>query len=54
MTTLRDRLVKIGAKIVRHDRSITFHLAEIMLLRYLNGLRAPPGDRSPAVGSKLP
>jgi hypothetical protein len=24
MTTLRDTLVKIGAKIVRHGRSITF------------------------------
>lgn len=27
MTTLRDRLVKIGAKIVRHVRSITFQMA---------------------------
>jgi hypothetical protein len=24
MTTLRDRLVKIGARIVRHGRSVTF------------------------------
>ena len=29
MTTLRDRLVKIGAKIVRHGRSITVPLAEV-------------------------
>ena len=29
MTTLRDRLVKIGAKIVRHGRSITFQMAEV-------------------------
>ena len=29
MTTLRDRLVKIGAKIVRHGRSITFPMAEV-------------------------
>ena len=35
MTTLRDRLVKIGAKIVRHGRSITFQIAEVMLPRAL-------------------
>ena len=31
MTTLRDRLVKIGAKIVRQGRSITFQMAEVMM-----------------------
>ena len=31
MTTLRDRLVKIGAKVVRHGRSITFQMAEVMV-----------------------
>jgi len=35
MTTLRDRLVKIGAKIVRHGRSITFRMAEVMVSRGL-------------------
>jgi hypothetical protein len=35
MTTLRDRLVKIGAKIVRHGRSITFQVAEVMVSRDL-------------------
>jgi len=35
MTTLRDRLVKIGAKIVRHGRSITLQMAEVMLPRAL-------------------
>jgi hypothetical protein len=35
MTTLRDRLVKIGAKIVRHSRSITFQMAEVMVRRGL-------------------
>jgi len=35
LTTLRDRLVKIGAKIVRHGRSITFQMAEVMVSRYL-------------------
>ncbi len=33
MTTLRDRLVKIGAKIVRHGRSIAFQMAEVMVPR---------------------
>jgi len=50
MTTLRDRLVKIGAKIVRHGRSITFQLAEVMVPRALFAeiltriarLRVPP------------
>ena len=35
MTILRDRLVKIGARIVRHGRSITFQMAEVMVSRAL-------------------
>jgi len=35
MTTLRDRLVKIGARFVRHGRSISFQMAEVMLPRGL-------------------
>ena len=35
MTTLRDRLVKIGARIVRHGRSVTFQVAEVMVPRGL-------------------
>src|SRR6516164_2185997 len=35
MTTLRDRLAKIGAKIVGHTRSITFQMAEVMMPRGL-------------------
>jgi len=35
MTTLRERLVKIGVKIVRHGRSITFQMAEVMVPRAL-------------------
>jgi hypothetical protein len=35
MTTLRDRLVKIGARIVRHGRSISFQMAEVMVPRRL-------------------
>src|SRR3974390_1980144 len=53
LTTLRERLVKIGAKIVRHGRSITFQMAEVMvprglfhtILRAIPALRPPPPAR---------
>jgi hypothetical protein len=32
---LRDRLVKIGVRIVRHGRSIAFQMAEVMVPRTL-------------------
>ena len=35
LTTLRDRLVKIGARIVRHGRAIAFQMAEVMVPRAL-------------------
>ena len=35
MTTLRDRLIKIGAKIVRHGRYVTFQIAEVAIPRAL-------------------
>jgi hypothetical protein len=35
MSTLCDRLVKIGAKIVRHGRSVIFQMAEVMVPRNL-------------------
>jgi hypothetical protein len=35
MSTLRARLVKIGAKVVRHGRSITLQMAEVMVPRAL-------------------
>jgi len=35
LTTLRERLVKIGAKIVRHGRSIMFQMAEVVVPRDL-------------------
>jgi hypothetical protein len=35
MTTLRERLVKIGARIVRHARSVTFRMAEVVVSRSL-------------------
>ena len=35
LTTLREKLVKIGAKVVRHGRYVTFQLAEVALPRKL-------------------
>jgi DDE family transposase len=35
LTTLRDRLVKIGARVIRHGRSIAFQMAEVMVPRTL-------------------
>jgi hypothetical protein len=50
LTTLREKLVKIGAKVVRHGRYVTFQLAEVAvkrtlfaeILRLIDGLRAAP------------
>ncbi|MEE8156183.1 MAG: transposase, partial [Phycisphaerales bacterium] len=35
LTTLRDKLIKIGAKVVRHARYVTFQLAEVAVPRRL-------------------
>ena len=35
LTTLREKLIKIGAKIVRHARYVTFQLAEVAIPRAL-------------------
>ncbi len=35
MTTLREKLIKIGAKVVRHGRYVTFQLAEVAMPRTL-------------------
>ncbi len=50
MITLREKLIKIGAKVVRHGRYITFQMAEVAnprtlfveILRLIDGLRAAP------------
>jgi hypothetical protein len=51
LTTLREKLVKIGAKVIRHGRYVTFQLAEVAIsrrlfaeiLRLITGLRPKPG-----------
>ena len=35
LTTLREKLIKIGAKMVRHARYVTFQLAEVAIPRWL-------------------
>ncbi len=35
LTTLREKLIKIGAKVVRHGRYVTFQLAEVAVPRNL-------------------
>lgn len=37
LTTLRKKLVKIGAKVVSHGRYVTFQLAEVAVPRSLFG-----------------
>ncbi len=50
LATLREKLVKIGAKVVAHGRYVTFQLAEVAvpsalfaeILRLIDGLRPAP------------
>jgi Transposase DDE domain group 1 len=35
LTTLREKLIKIGAKVVRHSRKIVFQMAELAVPREL-------------------
>jgi len=50
LTTLKEKLIKIGAKVVRHGRYVAFHMAEVAIprnlfadiLRLIAELRPPP------------
>ena len=50
LTSLREKLIKIGAKVVRHGRYVTFQMAEVAvshqmfneILSQIARLRAPP------------
>ncbi len=49
MTTLCEKLIKIGAKVVRHGRYITFHIAEVAIPRSLfASILRPIGELRPA------
>ena len=50
LTSLREKLIKIGAKVVSHGRYVTFQMAEVAvsrqtfadILSLIARLRAPP------------
>ncbi len=50
LTTLREKLIRIGARMVRHGRYVTFQMAEVavsgrmfgQILAHVARLRAPP------------
>ena len=50
LTSLREKLIRIGAKILRHGRYVTFQMAEVVIPRDLfadilcriDWLRPPP------------
>jgi hypothetical protein len=35
LTTVREKLIKIGAKVVRHSRQVVFQMAEVAVPREL-------------------
>ena len=55
LASLKEKLIKIGAKVISHDRYVAFQMAEVAMsrqlladiLRLIAGLQPPP-DPSPA------
>ncbi len=58
LTTLREKLVKIGAKVVRRGRYVTFQLAEVAvsrdLFRKVLSLIDAPSSLRPAILAPIP
>jgi hypothetical protein len=50
LTTLRVKLIKIGAKVVHHARAVTFQLAEVAVPLAVRG--SPGSDRSATGGAE--
>ncbi len=56
LTSLRERLIKTGARLVRHGRYAVFQMAEVVIprrifaaiLTMINALRGPPSQGAPA------
>jgi Transposase DDE domain group 1 len=56
LTSLKEKLIKIGAKVVTHGRYVAFQMAEVAvprmlfaeILRLIAELRPPPPDPAPA------
>ena len=38
LTTLREKMIKIGAKVIRHAKYVTFQMAEVAIPRSLFAL----------------
>jgi Transposase DDE domain group 1 len=61
LTSLKEKLIKISAKVVSHGRYVAFQMAEVAIPKYLFAdilrliaeLRSPP-DAAPAVGVRSP
>ena len=51
LTTLREKLIKIGSKVVRYDKYVTFQMAEVLVPRELF---AAVLDRIPRFGVPPP
>ena len=62
LTSLREKLIKIGAKVVNHGRYVTFQMAEVAVSRQMFAdilsliarLRAPPAPAGATEGRSLP
>ena len=60
LTSLREKLIKIGAKVVSHGRYVTFQLAEVAVSRQIFAdilsliarLRAPPAPHERPAGAE--
>jgi len=58
LTSLREKLIKIGAKVVSHGRSVTFQMAGVAvsrqtfagILALIAQLRAPAPELRPGAG----
>jgi hypothetical protein len=48
LTTLKEKLIKIGAQVVNHGRYVAFQMAEVAIpvLRLVSELRPPPAVAS--------
>src|SRR3984893_9276383 len=61
LTSLREKLIKIGAKLISHGRYVTFQMAEVAvpkqmfreILALIVRLRAPPAPACPADGRQM-
>jgi hypothetical protein len=50
LTSLREKLIKIGAKVVSHGRYVTFQMAEVAVPRQIRGY--PDAHRAAAVTTR--